>query len=47
VQWLGTLTFLPEVLSSISSKDMMAHKHLLSDQMPYSGVSEDNYNALV
>ena len=43
-QWLRALTALPEVLSSIPSKGMMAHNHLQQDLMPSSGVSEDSYS---
>ena len=39
---LRALTALPEVLSSIPSKHMVAHNHLT----PSSGVSEDSYSVL-
>jgi hypothetical protein len=45
-QWLRSLTTLPEVLSSIPSKHMVAHNHLQWDLMPSSGVSEDSYSVL-
>jgi hypothetical protein len=37
----------PEVLSSIPSNQMVAHKHLQWDLMPSSGVSEDSYSVLI
>ena len=40
-QWLGALTALSEVLSSIPSKDMVARNHLEWDPTASSGVSED------
>jgi hypothetical protein len=46
-QWLRALTALPEVLSSIPSKHMVAHNHLYWDLMPSSGVSEDSYSVLI
>jgi hypothetical protein len=41
-QWLGALTALSEVLSSIPSHHMVAHNHLQWDLMPSSGVSEES-----
>jgi hypothetical protein len=43
-RWLGALTALPEILSSIPSNHMVTHNHLQCDLMPSSGVSEDNYS---
>jgi hypothetical protein len=43
-QWLGALTALPKVLSSIPNNHMVAHNHLQCDLTPSSGVSEDNYS---
>jgi hypothetical protein len=37
---------LPEVLSSIPSNHMVAHNCLQWDPMPFSGMSEENYNVL-
>ena len=31
--WLGTLTALPDILSSIPSNHMVTHNHLKSDQI--------------
>jgi hypothetical protein len=45
-QQLRALTVLPEVLSSIPSKHMMAHNHVW-DLMPSSGVSEDSYSVFI
>jgi hypothetical protein len=42
-QRLRALTALLKVLSSIPSNNMVAHNHL----MPSSGVSEDDYSALI
>ena len=46
VQWLGTLTALSEVLSSIPSYHMVAHNHLEWDPMSSSGGSEDSDSEL-
>jgi hypothetical protein len=40
-QWLRTLTTMLEVLSSTPSNHMVAHNHLLWDQMPPSGEDSD------
>ena len=45
-QQLGTLTVLPEVLSSIPSNHMVAHNHLQWALMPSSGVSDDSNSVL-
>jgi hypothetical protein len=45
-QRLRALTALPEVLSSVPSNHMVAHKHLLWDPMPSSGVSEESNHVL-
>lgn len=42
-QWLGAMTDLPEILSSIPRIHREAHNHLL----PSSGVLEVTYNVLV
>lgn len=47
VQWLGTLTALSVVLSSIPSYHMVAHNHLEWDLIHSSGVSEDSYSILI
>ena len=46
VQWFRALAILPEILSSISSNDMVAHIHLLGVLMPSSVVSGDSYSIL-
>ena len=46
VQGLRTLTFLPEVLSSIPSNHMVAHNHTQWDPMPSAGVSDDSDSVL-
>jgi hypothetical protein len=45
-QWLGALTALPVLLSSIPSKHVVNRKHLYWDLMPSSGVSQDSYSVL-
>jgi hypothetical protein len=47
VQQLRTLTALPGVVSSIPSNHMVAYNHPQWDLMPFSGVSEDSYSALI
>jgi hypothetical protein len=46
-QQLRALTILPEILSSIPSKHMVAHNHLQWGLMPSSGVPEDSYSVLL
>jgi hypothetical protein len=46
-QRLRALNVLPEVLSSIPSKHMVAYNHLKWDPMPSSGVSQDSYSVLI
>lgn len=41
-QWLRALAALSEVLSSIPSSHMVAHRHLYWDLMSSSGMSEDS-----
>ena len=45
-QWLGALTALPGVLSSVLGGRMVAHGHLGWDLMPSSGVSGDGDSVL-
>jgi len=45
-QPLRALTVLPEVLSSILNKHMVAHNHLYGDPMLTSSLSEDSDSAL-
>jgi hypothetical protein len=46
-QRLGALTALPEVLSSIPSDHMVAHKHLQQGLMPSFGVPEESNGKLI
>jgi hypothetical protein len=46
-QRLRALATLPEVLSSVPSKLVVAYNHLQWDLMPSSGVSEDSYSVLI
>ena len=44
-QWVGALTVLQEVLSSIPSNRMVAHNHLYWDLISSYGVSEESDSA--
>jgi hypothetical protein len=46
-QWLRALTALPKVLSSIPRNHMLAHNHLQTGLVPFSGVSEDSCSVLI
>jgi hypothetical protein len=46
-QQLRALTALPEVLNSILSNHMTAHKNLQCDLILFSGVSEDSYSVSI